>query len=195
MLLFHFYTMNVYTDVVCICECVVCVLVLICKLCKFCMHLFNLVPFSVPQFIHVNFQLNAIGLYVIIPSSIKILAGIPLFMLSLHNSFMLYSLSFSSLYHSCIRPECICLTVLSSMTFFFVYFRCMAVDSFQLFIDKSWEIANVCRIYILSVPYFFTFINHHYQFVFFCFRNVLVLFLFILFYFLFFCNILCRSLF
>lgn len=39
---------------------------------------------------HVSFQMNAISLYVIILSSIKILATIPLFMLSLHTSFMLF---------------------------------------------------------------------------------------------------------
>lgn len=45
-----------------------------------------------PCYTHVSFQMNAISLCVIILSSIKILATIPLFMLSLHNSFMLFSL-------------------------------------------------------------------------------------------------------
>lgn len=46
-----------------------------------------------PCYTHVSFQMNAISLCVIILSSIKILATIPLFMLSLHNSFMLLCLA------------------------------------------------------------------------------------------------------
>lgn len=49
---------------------------------------------------HVNFQLNAISSCVIIRSSIKILASIPLFMLSLHNSFMLFALVVIQFRHS-----------------------------------------------------------------------------------------------
>lgn len=47
-----------------------------------------------PCHTHVSFQMNAISLCVIILSSIKILATIPLFMLSLHNSFMLFAVPY-----------------------------------------------------------------------------------------------------